>query len=70
MVSFPKVSEISFRVLFSFPPRNKTQEQLPTIVSAKPNTDTEPNADTHTKPNIDAKPNSRDNKTTDYDFNA
>ncbi len=34
MVSLPSVSEISFNVLRSLPPRNRTQEQFPIIVSA------------------------------------
>ena len=34
MVSFPKVSDNSFTVVFSFPPRKSIESQLPTIVSA------------------------------------
>jgi len=34
MVSFPKVSDNSFTVVFSFPPKKSVESQLPTIVSA------------------------------------
>ena len=33
MVSLPNISEISFRVVFSLPPKNSMVSQLPTIVT-------------------------------------